>query len=59
MIAPKMIAGATIPGRNGLGIVTPRMVGSQFGPSRSAPSSQPTYQSGWAGEAAADGTYGP
>src|SRR4051812_29387296 len=44
---------------NGVGMVTPRMVGSNAGPIRRAPSSQPTYQSGWAGTVATYGTYGP
>src|SRR5258707_384528 len=56
---PNRIVGTTIAGRNRLGIVTRRIVGSKFGPSRSDPSSQPMYQSGWAGELTAYGTNGP
>jgi len=48
-----------IAGRKGLGIVTARIVGSQFGPRRSNPSSQPRYQSGCAGELTAYGMNGP
>jgi hypothetical protein len=44
---------------NGEGIVIPRIVGSKDGKIRSAPSSQPTYQSGWAGELTTAASNGP
>ena len=44
---------------NGDGIVIPRIVGSKGGKTRRAPSSQPTYQSGCAGEATTDASNGP
>ena len=57
--APKTIVGMTMEGPKTLGIVTPNRVGSQLGPIRSSPSSQPRYQSGWAGELTAEETNGP
>ncbi len=53
------IPGITMPGMNGEGIVIPRMVGSKDGKIRSAPSSQPTYQSGCAGELTTAASNGP
>ena len=53
------IPGITMPGMNGEGIVIPRIVGSKDGKIRSAPSSQPTYQSGWAGELTTAASNGP
>src|SRR6187397_2326168 len=55
----KITPGTTTPGMNGDGIVTPRIVGSNGGEIRSAPSSQPTYQSGWAGELTTVASNGP
>ena len=49
----------TTPGMNTDGIVTPRITGSNEGQIRSAPSSQPTYQSGCAGEDTIAGSNGP
>ena len=48
-----------MPGTNTAGIVIPRITGSNGGKIRSAPSSQPTYQSGWAGELTTDASNGP
>src|SRR3954471_6418039 len=51
--------GMTMPGMNGDGIVIPRIVGSNEGKIRNAPSSQPTYQSGCAGELTTAASNGP
>src|SRR5918999_1457886 len=51
--------GSTTPGMNVDGIVTPKIVGSIGGKSRMAPSSQPMYQSGWAGALTVVGSNGP
>src|SRR5437763_7523709 len=51
--------GNTTAGKNGLGIEWPNARISQFGNRRRAPSSQPRYQSGWAGDDTASGRNGP
>jgi hypothetical protein len=53
--------GMTTPGMNGDGMVmlTNGMVGSNGGKMRKDPSSQPTYQSGCAGELTTDASNGP
>src|SRR4051812_34838588 len=51
--------GISTPGMNADGIVIPRIVGSIGGKIRSAPSSQPTYQSGCDGDETSDGSNGP
>src|SRR3954471_23261859 len=51
--------GINTPGMNADGIVIPRIVGSKGGKMRSAPSSQPTYQSGCEGDETGDGSNGP
>ena len=43
----KVIPGAAPPGKKTFGIMWPGRWSSQEGISRSAPSSQPMYQSGW------------
>src|SRR5688572_24188732 len=55
----KRIPGMTTPGMNAEGRVTPKIVGSNGGQIRSEPSSQPRYQSGWAGEATTAASKGP
>ena len=51
--------GTTTPGMKAAGMVIPRITGSKGGKIRSAPSSQPTYQSGWAGDDTVAGSKGP
>ena len=46
-------------GEERVGITWPKARISQGGKRRSAPSSHPTYQSGWAAVVVADGSYGP
>ena len=53
------IPGMTMPGMNAEGSVNPRITGSNGGKIRRAPSSHPTYQSGWAGELTAEASNGP
>jgi hypothetical protein len=56
---PNAIPGITSAGMNADGMVTPKKVGSNGRPRRSAPSSQPRYQSGCAGTVATHGRNGP
>ncbi len=51
-----MMPGTTIAGRNSSPTVTPAIVNSQLGQSRSKPSSHPAYQSGWDGDGPVYGT---
>ena len=46
-------------GKNGLGISKPKARISQLGKIRSAPSSQPMYQSGWLAALTSAGSKGP
>ena len=57
--SPKVMPGSTTAGRNTLGISRPKTLNCQAGNSRSAPSSHPRYQSGWAGELTCAVAYGP
>ena len=57
---PNTSSGNAAPPQNGLGItVRPPITSSQLGISRSAPISQPMYQSGWAPFSDRYGWYGP
>jgi hypothetical protein len=52
-------AGTSTAGTNGLGTRYPSRRNSQGGYIRIAPSTQPMYQSGWAGELTWEGSNGP
>ena len=54
-----MTPGSSTPGKNGLGISKPKARISQPGMRRSAPSSQPMYQSGCEAELTSAGSNGP
>ncbi len=54
-----VMPGSRTPGKNGLGISNPPMRSSHGGISRSAPSSQPMYQSGCEPALTAAGWNGP
>ena len=58
-MTPNTIAGNRIDGKNGSGISWPNTRISQFGNSRSAPSSHPMYQSGCAPPDTMCALYGP
>src|SRR5207302_4377976 len=54
-----VVPGSSTPEKNGLGTSWPNARSSQPGSSRSDPSSQPTYQSGWDPALTAAGWNGP
>ena len=56
---PKVTPAMSTAGKNGLGTSNPKARISQLGKMRSAPSSQPMYQSGWLAELTLAGTNGP
>ena len=57
--SPNVSPASRTPGKNGLGISNPKARISHPGMMRSAPSSQPMYQSGWLAADTSDGSNGP